>query len=140
MEKTTIEKIGPGIWYLIHKESLVCEPKKYIDFIYRLYKNFPCKACKQHFERYLQENPPEEYLTLQYGLFIWSWKFHNLVNKRLGKPVISFDTALEMYTNEKDCNMCMKLEDKQSMKLELLYPQNMIKKKKQKIKFVLRDL
>lgn len=145
MEENKIEKLGPGIWFLIHMESLFCQDKyKFIDFIYRLAENFPCARCKVHFKEYLLENPPEDYMRFEDGLFIWSWKFHNSVNKRLRKPLIDYNTALKMYLDSKEhdnCNFCMELEDNiQPRKLELYFPASVVKKKKQKIKFNLRNL
>jgi hypothetical protein len=147
MEDNKIERLGPGIWFLIHKESLFCQDKNsFIEFIYRLADNFPCARCKVHFKEYLSENPPEDYVRFEDGLFIWSWKFHNSVNKRLKKPVLEYEAALKLYLNsgnEEDCNFCMELDDnssKQIRKLEFYFPANVIKKKKQKIKFNLRNL
>jgi hypothetical protein len=137
-----IEKLGPGIWFLIHKESLFCQEKhEFINFIYRLAENFPCERCKVHFKEYLFDNPPENYTSFEDGLFIWTWKFHNSVNKRLKKPLLEYEKALKMYLDSKEnCNFCMELEDKNTKKLEIYLPTNMIKKKKHKIKFNLRNI
>ena len=32
-----------------------------------------------------------------YQLFVWSYKFHNEVNKRMGKPTIPFSEAVLKY-------------------------------------------
>lgn len=135
-----IEKLGPGIWYIIHKEALICKDDKvYLQFIYRLRDNFPCEYCKKHFSLFLEKNPVEDYVHIENGLFIWSWKFHNSVNKRLGKPFIPYELALKLYTSESSCNLCMKVDDERP-KLEFIFPSNLMKKKKHKIKFSLRDL
>jgi hypothetical protein len=38
------------------------------------------------------------------GLFIWTWKFHNAVNTRLRKPVMSWDTAYSLYSELQNNN------------------------------------
>jgi hypothetical protein len=134
-----IRKLGSGIWYIIHKEAIICQDKKsYINFIHRLKNSFPCEACKKHFTEYIEKNPIEQYLQVDKGLFIWTWKFHNSVNRRLGKPEMSYEDAEKMYTDgESNCNLCTNMFGLtiDEPRLEFYVP---IKKKKQR--FCLRDL
>ena len=32
-------------------------------------------------------------------MFKWSWKFHNSVNSRIGKPVLDWDTTYNLYSD-----------------------------------------
>lgn len=41
------------------------------------------------------------------GMFIWSWKFHNAVNARINKPIMSWDTAYNLYAGG-DSLVCSK--------------------------------
>lgn len=50
----------------------------------------PCLSCRQHFEQVLVENPIPE----SDDFFKWSVDVHNIVNKRLGKPEVSYEDAL----------------------------------------------
>jgi hypothetical protein len=133
-----IRKIGSGIWYIIHKEAIICQDSKaYISFIHRLKDSFPCEVCKRHFAEYLERNPIEEYLHVDKGMFIWSWKFHNSVNRRLGKPEMSYEVAERMYTGPNDnCNLCTNISGSDEPRLEFFY----LPMKKKKQKFCLRDL
>jgi hypothetical protein len=47
-------------------------------------------SCRQHFEQVLVENPIPE----AGDFFKWSVDVHNIVNKRLGKPEVSYEDAL----------------------------------------------
>jgi hypothetical protein len=58
----------------------------------------------------------EEYLNvlveindkkMSLGLFVWSWKFHNAVNARIKKPLMSWDTAYNLYS-ETESLVCTK--------------------------------
>ena len=48
------------------------------------------------------------------GLFVWAWKFHNTVNARLKKPIMSWDTVITLYSelDDKVCSLsCLEAED-----------------------------
>jgi len=68
----------------------------YEEFFNNLWKVLPCKKCSDNYLRHLGEVPPvEKYMTSGTKLFEWVWMVHNIVNKELGKPQISFEEALE---------------------------------------------
>lgn len=54
----------------------------------------PCGICGSKAKRYVAANTP------QFGPDwpLWIWKFHQHVNSELGKPGITFDEALRLYT------------------------------------------
>ena len=103
--------IGPGIWYIIHSQALSDlyheeNKEEYVLLINSIADNFPCDLCKIHFKQYIKEHPIEDYFNIKLtdidnsdniGLFYWSWKYHNSVNTRLGKDILSFNTALSIY-------------------------------------------
>jgi hypothetical protein len=103
--------IGPGIWVLFHKEAYAADTHEkqlqYIDLVHRTADTFNCHTCQVHFKEYLKEHPMEEYLDVSatingekklLGMFVWAWKFHNVVNKRLNKPIMSWVTAHTEYS------------------------------------------
>jgi len=65
-----------------------------------LWRVLPCQKCADNYRRHLKEVPPiEDFMTSGIKLFEWVWKVHNIVNKELGKPQISFEEALETMKN-----------------------------------------
>lgn len=107
MEKISDPKIfGPVMWYNIHKLSLKLTEDCYIAYIKELIPIIPCSTCKQHAIEYLKLNPLKEFIGVKdpttgdnIGMFKWSWIFHNSVNERLGKNIMNFDTAFNMYND-----------------------------------------
>lgn len=59
----------------------------------------PCDKCRQHWVEHVREYPLEQALDTRNDLFRWSVNMHNLVNKSLGKPEVSYEVALEHWTN-----------------------------------------
>lgn len=78
----------------------------YIEYINYLSNNFPCAKCIVHFKNYLKTNNPTKYLNVKDGLFKWSVEFHNSVNARLGKPVITLVEAYKLYSPNSGCTVC----------------------------------
>lgn len=116
---TNPEYIGPGVWYTIHMLSFKAQTLKrqfeVAEIIKQLCNSFPCEICKEHCKDYIINNPIENYLTflvkvdnkfLPLGLFLWTWEFHNSVNKRLNKPLMDWNTAYNLYSNTESliCN------------------------------------
>ena len=96
---------GPGLWLNIHIVSLDCDNddkiNNFINYINLIASKLPCGQCKNHFLKYLNKNPLENYiLDPDYlGMFKWSWKFHNTVNFFLKKPIINLESAIQIYSN-----------------------------------------
>lgn len=111
-DHTDPKYIGPGTWNIMHKQSYKADSHdKQIIFI-KLMKDicndFPCTVCKGHCVEYIKNHPMEEYLDvlveingkkLVLGMFVWTWKFHNNVNYRIKKPLMSWDTAYDLYSS-----------------------------------------
>ena len=84
------KELGNAGWILIH--SIAANfPEKPSDnekyhakaFLKAMSKLYPCKKCRDHFEKYITDHPPE--LTSRETFVIWACGAHNAVNKRLGK-------------------------------------------------------
>lgn len=101
--------IGPIIWNLLHKQSYNAQTpekeRRFITLMEDICYDFPCKACRGHCTEYIKNHPMLDYAGSmtegkRLGLFIWTWKFHNAVNARLKKPIMSWSTALSLYGEE----------------------------------------
>jgi len=94
---------GPGMWSSIHiyaAEATTPERKNcFIDFITVLFSNLKCLNCRQHATAYLERHPPRDVIDEPDGLFRWTWMMHNVVNRRLGKPELSFEEASKLFLN-----------------------------------------
>jgi len=97
---------GPKMWAMIH---LIClQAPETIDANVRnaFYTFFtmmpyvlPCDKCREHWLEHVREYPLEQMLDTREQLFLWSVNMHNLVNKSLGKPEVSYETAMEHWTS-----------------------------------------
>lgn len=102
--------IGPGAWTLLEAEALEArtyqQQVEYAKYVRRTQKNFPCTHCKKHFADYLVYDPPEKSIDPndRYAMARWIWKFHNAVNKRLGKPFYDWNTFIGKH--EPDVGVC----------------------------------
>jgi hypothetical protein len=112
---STSKRFGPGTWYTLHVFALSAEKSEkkkdaFISFVEDLSQNMWCSVCEEHFSRYVAEHPLEPYRNKKHGLFEWTWRLHNTVNQRLGKPQLSFSEALQIYTEKssKPCNASKK--------------------------------
>lgn len=64
--------------------------KPFEFWIYNLVKRFPCEKCRSHFEHHLKLNP----ISKNPDVSKWVWNFHNNVNRRLDKPIITYEDAV----------------------------------------------
>ena len=114
---TDPEYVGPGVWNIIHRRAWLAQTvesqRSFIEFMKDVCYHFPCVVCRGHCSEYIKNHPMEEYLgvtvkmgteTRALGLFIWTWKFHNAVNIRLRKPLMSWDTAYSLYSELQEEN------------------------------------
>jgi hypothetical protein len=106
--------IGPGSWFVIHTTAryadTIQKKRDFSGFMKRFCEEFRCKECSGHCQKYIKDHPIEPYFNLrsphgeEIGCFKWTWKFHNAVNNRLGKPIVDFQTAYDMYFEWKGSN------------------------------------
>jgi hypothetical protein len=100
-EVTDISKqLGPGTWNVIHTMSFYCkteDQQSCAQFIKMIIYKYPCESCRKHAISYLKYNPMKKYLSKSKGLFKWTVKFHNYVNHKLHKPIMSYEMAYEIY-------------------------------------------
>jgi len=83
------EREGPGIWWVLLKAADSRKsyfPQLATDTI----EEFFCESCVPHGKLYLSNNPIPHNST---RWFEWVVAFHNSVNQRLGKRIISVEQA-----------------------------------------------
>lgn len=101
--------LGPGYWASWHLKSLHSDTKdKKIEVARNIaldISNFPCLKCKKHAKEYVSRNPLIEAVKDKdpYSMFIWTFKFHNEVNLRIGKKVFGLEEAKNMWLNLEKC-------------------------------------
>src|SRR6516164_8728351 len=100
-----IQKLGPGIWFVIHTlayHATTDQLKETFNLtINTLCDHFGCDTCKPHFTQFILSHPLIKYKDY----FKWSWELHNEVNKILNKPQMKYETALQQYKNN-TCQNC----------------------------------
>jgi len=93
---------GPQLWTILHKfgasagtsiKNLSIDEFREITWLLNhLEMIVPCPECREHIKIYRQETGiPFTVATVAE----WIWKFHNAVNKRLGKPVEGIEIISE---------------------------------------------
>lgn len=97
---------GSKMWAMIH---LIClqAPETIDANVRNAYYTFftmmpyvlPCDKCREHWIEHVREHPLEQAMDTRNDLFRWSVNMHNLVNKSLDKPEVSYEVALEHWTN-----------------------------------------
>lgn len=93
--------VGPGYWTAWHLKSLHCKTFKEKSELSRQImldiKFFPCEKCRTDATRYVKENKinPAIRSNDEMSMFKWLHKFHNYVNKKIGKKVLSYEDALK---------------------------------------------
>lgn len=91
-------KFGPYFWGTLHLACLGgIEPGALRALIALFPAILPCPMCGAHFMRVLKENPVP-HTTDPNELFRWSVDVHNVVNKSLEKPVVTYEDALAEWT------------------------------------------
>lgn len=100
---------GPGYWAAMHIDSFKCKTYEQkiavANTIARMITNFPCLKCRKHGTEYASQNPFIHAINDSdpLSLFRWVWKFHNSVNKRLDKHIVSFEEAVKRWGDESIC-------------------------------------
>jgi len=96
---------GPAFWHVLHtitfdypEHPTPEEHERYSQFFHSLKYVLPCGACRKHFAHGIETKYPiEPALKNRDTLSRWLVDFHNTVNKRLDKPVVTYDSVLSKY-------------------------------------------
>jgi hypothetical protein len=94
---------GPITWNLIH--TMVLKVKDTINsnqlselknIILRILHNLPCPYCTSHAISYIKQSNYKVINNIN-DLRIFIFQFHNAVNKRLNKPLITYEEHAQLY-------------------------------------------
>lgn len=95
---------GPHYWATLHFISSTYDnnPNQSIksnmkNFIQSLPVFLPCKECQDHAFDYIKQFNLNHVIQNRKELFTFFFNFHNNVNKRLKKPLMSMEDALNKY-------------------------------------------
>lgn len=96
---------GPCVWRgAVHMIALgypesptPIDKTTYKAYYSELWKVLPCGKCSVNYKRHLEELPIDGFLGSKMKLFEWTVRLHNIVNRELGKPEHTVETALRMY-------------------------------------------
>lgn len=104
--KTSAPEInGPPFWFTLHNGA--AHLPEYISpismerirgFIDGIPEMQPCTKCSEHARAYIEKNRSKiDKFTTGEEVFAFFVDFHNFVNKRLGKRIVSLEEAKAMY-------------------------------------------
>lgn len=102
---------GPPVWFTLHnaashypEEASPIYAEKMKNIILSIPLLIPCKTCKLHATAYIEDI--KDYLpdicASRKNLFNFFVDFHNFVNKRLDKPIVSYDEAKILFPSIHD--------------------------------------
>lgn len=100
-----IRRWGPSMWHSFHvvcmvkdmKQSDTEVQKRTSQWIQALPGVLPCPTCAVHLKELYETMPTPSPTKDEFEVFRWSVEIHNHVNKRLGKPIVSFEDAAKLY-------------------------------------------
>jgi hypothetical protein len=105
---------GPHGWKFIHYITLGYpnnptekDKERYYNFFHALKFVIPCSICGAHFRENLEKNPiNDEVLSSKEKLINWGIQMHNLVNKKNGKKVYTYEEGLaDILKNKESCQI-----------------------------------
>jgi hypothetical protein len=99
------EVFGPAFWFTLHTGSVhlpqTLSPiaiSRLKGFIHGIPEMVPCVECSEHSRAFIEANKTRiDNLKRGDDVFRFYFDFHNYVNVKLNKPVISYEQALKLY-------------------------------------------
>ena len=95
---------GPHLWRFLHYLSLSYpenptdeEKEIMLNFLESLQEILPCEKCRYNFNKHL-DNLDMKVLDNNINFIKWVYNVHNEVNRDTGKPILSYDEFIKMYT------------------------------------------
>jgi len=96
---------GPGLWRGLHQRAIgypwhadCARRRAERRWLAASLAGLPCDICARHATAFLAEHPPLLEGTTDYQA--WVFQFHNAVNSRLGKRLLSFAEYQQLYRAE----------------------------------------
>nr|QXT57854.1 ERV1/Air family protein [Rhinella marina erythrocytic-like virus] len=95
---------GPSMWFTLHNGAANYPNTPTIEqmelmkgFIRGLPLMIPCVMCKIHFQSIVNNTDLDTVVKSKELLFLFFFQAHNIVNKKLNKPLITLAQAKKMY-------------------------------------------
>ena len=95
---------GPPLWFTLHNaatsysnQPTEVEKQRMKLLIENLIMLIPCASCKEHFYTFVSQSNLNRVVASRENLFNFFVHAHNYVNRRLQKPVMSLETAMNKY-------------------------------------------
>jgi len=103
------ESLGAATWSFLHSLAAVypedpsADQRHYaLSLFISLSHLYPCPICKEHFQQFLQSQPPR--VDSRSELSRWLCEAHNSVNERLQKPLVDCSAVQRLWPPElKEC-------------------------------------
>lgn len=98
--------IGPGYWANWHTISLKANNRhkkaELARNIVSAIDNFPCENCRKDSITYIKSNPLLKVVDDKdpLSLFNWTIDFHNHVNNKLDKKILTYEMAKKIWSGE----------------------------------------
>ena len=97
---TNADRVGPGIWWVLHSTS-----HHNIALFEKLFKlllkYFPCVTCREHMNEYNMVTPLASYGRSNYPTYMWS--FHDDVDTKLSKESVPIEIVLKFFKDSESC-------------------------------------
>lgn len=97
---------GPISWYMIHGLPWRVDPTLAERFLWSTSNVLPCIHCRQSFRALLRMEPIDARQPIT--LAEWTWRVHNAVNGKLGKPEYPLSTFLEHPVTDQEWDQAIK--------------------------------
>lgn len=98
-----MDVIGPGVWYTLHTEAARVDSSRkssiFKSHAKETVRTLYCTKCRRSARNYYETHPIPRF-TIVNGIpsdFIWTWQFHNFVNKKLFKEQLSLQKAWNLF-------------------------------------------
>lgn len=106
--KFSIATWGPNAWSHLHTLAFLYpssptpkDKSNMYSFVVAFANTIPCDKCRQHFLAMIQsdiDRGEESRIFVSQDIFARATvRWHNTVNERLGKPIITYDNVYKMY-------------------------------------------
>lgn len=105
-----IQEWGNATWYLFHtlshklKDSESAHAADLLALFVSICKNLPCPICREDATKMLSGSKTR-LVSTKADLIRFMWQFHNLVNRKLKKPEMTFDEHNEKYAQANTNNV-----------------------------------
>lgn len=103
------ERLGIATWTLLHAVVDLSPPDKLTiikRWITDLSLIYPCTECKEDMQAYITENPIDD--STSATMVKWMFKFHNHVNQKLGKPLMTPSEYVDSPIRVASCPSCFR--------------------------------